>query len=158
MKTISLIIILIHFLIATSCKLDMYKGCKNMPEQTSGTGLIIQNAVIVDFSSITNEELIITSESQNNLNLEVSFDNGKTYNPIDFSKYTLLGKYAEADCSAEFNRDVAKYIEQQKYVYKIKVVHCGLCKKLKISMNWVLIPKIEDDFSVEFVVEYEHLK
>ena len=148
----------IMFLAASACN-NIYKGCKNMPEQTEGTGLIIKNAIIgfktLDILGNSDEGLVITSESQNDFNLVVSFDYGESYNPIDFTKYTVLGKYADEGCDVVFDRDVSKYNEQQKYIYKIKVIHCGLCQKLMMSMNWVLIPKIEDDFSVDFIVDYE---
>ena len=41
---------------------------------------------------------------------------------------------------------------EKKYIYKINVISCGTCEKYSETMNWVLIPKIEDDFTVEFVV------
>jgi len=142
----------------TSCN-DMYKGCKNMPDQIIGTGEIIHNA-IVWYSTFDNynepkEGQIITSDSLNIFNLVVSFDNRATFIPIDFSKYTVLGKYADGGCRVVFDRNVTKNIEKKKYTYTITVIECGTCKELELSMNWVLIPKIEDDFSVDFLVNYK---
>ena len=166
---------ILTMVIATSCY-DPHKGCDNMPEQTVGTGLIIQNVkyrhTIFDtiytptqtvLFSVKDPDYrgdkIITSESQNIHGLELSFDDGATYQPIDFTKYTILGKYADKGaCMAVFNRNVTKNAEQQKYVYKITVIHCGGCEKPNSSTNWVVIPKLEDDFLVEFIVEYKRRK
>jgi len=158
------------FFVVMSCY-DMYKGCKNMPEQNIGTGEIINNAIVSDLNVIPKIDYIITSDSQNVFyisslfsdsvkvfNLTVSFDNGSTYQPIDFSRYSVLGKYTDGDCRVVFDRNVTKNVESKKYIYKIIVISCGSCEKLGISMNWVLIPKIEDDFFVEFIVEDKRWK
>ena len=152
----SSLLILIFF--PVSCFTDHVKRCKKMPKQIIGTGEIIHNAYIgyatLDLSSNPNEGQIINSDSLNVFNLVVSFDNRATYIPIDFTKYTLLGREAGAGCVVVFDRNVTKHPEIFKYIYKIRVIHCGDCKRLHSDMNWVLIPKIEDNFSVEFLVEY----
>ena len=145
-----------------SCR-DVYSGCKNMPEQTIGTGEIIMNALVwysnLDLSTIelinsnSKNNQIIASDSENIFGLVVSFDNGESFQPIDFSQYTVFGKYADGSCRVIFEKNITKKVEQKKYIYKITVIQCGFCEKLVTSMNWVLIPKIEDDFIVEFVVE-----
>jgi len=149
--------VLLILLFSVSCNSDYSKKCKKMPKQTIGTGEIIPNAYIgnttLDLSSKPKEGQIINSDSLNFFNLVVSFDNGATFNPIDFSRYTLLGKYAAAGCIVVFDRNVTKHTEISKYVYRIKVIHCGDCKNQHADMNWVLIPKIEDNYSVEFIVE-----
>ncbi|MDR1737671.1 MAG: hypothetical protein LBR66_02470 [Candidatus Symbiothrix sp.] len=47
-----------------------------------------------------------------------------------------------------YNDDVLK-----QYIYTINVVQCGNCESRDASMNWVLVPKIPDDYTVRFVVE-----
>ena len=162
------IVATILIFVAVSCNTREVR-CDNMPEQIIGSGEIINNAIISDLNTIPKIDYIITSDSQNIFyaynplsestiaaNLTVSFDNGNTYHPIDFSKYTVLGKYSDISaCRTVFDRSVTKNTEQQKYIYKIIVIHCGDCEALWSDMNWILIPKIEDGFSVEFVVEYE---
>ena len=152
----NVILIMLLFFTTISCK-ESYK-CRKMPEQTMVMGEIMQNAMIVDLGYRTKpkEGQIITSDSLNIFDLVVSFDNGETKNPIDFSKYTVLGKFADGGCRAIVAlQDVTKYTELKKYIYRIKVISCGKCTSYWQEMNWVLIPKIEDDFSVEFVVENE---
>ena len=155
-----MIFILLFFV--GSCH-DIFNNCKNLPEQTVGTGEIVQDALIwfdltTSFIFNSNEGHIITSDSENIFDLKVSFNNGTSYHPIDFTQYTVLGKKAEGDCRVFFVRNVTKNVGQKKYIYKITAIHCGDCQKLAIGMNWVLIPKIEDDFSVEFIVDYQRWK
>jgi len=149
------IIIVIGFI---SCNAP-FEGCKKMPKQITGTGEIISNARIgfseLDYSGRTPKEVVITSDSLNIYNALVSFDEGATYNPIDFSKYTVLAHNTNGGCYSVFERNVTKNIEKQKYIYKIKVISCGTCQRNWGSENWVLIPKIEDNYTVEFVVEEE---
>ena len=41
----------------------------------------------------------------------------------------------------------------KKYKYHIKVKSCGTCKVLAMSYNIVIVPKLEEDWTVEFEVE-----
>ena len=139
-----------------SCDKLGYNHCKNMPKQIAGgTGEIINNVLLKSNYHSSKEGLVITSDSLNFLNVTVSFDNGATYNPIDFSQYTLLGKYAVGNSRAVFfDRNVTKDVKNQKYIYTIRVISCGEWED-DTNMNWVLVPKIEDNFTVEFIVEHK---
>jgi hypothetical protein len=139
--------------------LSLFFSCEReqqLPEQIIGTGEIIDNALIYQ-KLITHEmgskEHVIKSKADNIFDLQVSFDNGSNYDSIDFSKYTLLGKYANGGCHVVFERDVSKQEAEKKYTYKIKVLQTGNCEINVESMNWVLIPKIEDEYSVNFILE-----
>lgn len=138
---------------AMSCNKD--KNCE-LPTQIIGTGEIVSNALVSQpliTWDMKNQEHIIKADSQNVFNLKVSFDNGNTYDTIDFNQYTLLGKYARESCKVTFERNVTKDDSQKKYFYKIKVHQCGTCKTNWESMNWVLVPKIPNDYNVSFTVE-----
>jgi len=154
-------IIFILFFVATSCD-NLKEKCNNMPEQIIGTGLIIPNALIPHINEFNhnygNEGYIINCEEENNFELSVSYDNEKTFENIDFVNYTVLGRHASGNCQVIYKRNVSKNEVTKKYIYTILVVHCGYCKSRDASMNWVLVPKIENDFTVEFIVEYERQK
>lgn len=138
-----------------SCKKD--RNCE-LPKQIIGTGEIVSNALVSQpliTWDMKNQEHIIKADSQNVFNLKVSFDNGNTYDTIDFNQYTLLGKYTRENCKATFERDVRKNDAQKEYFYKIKVHQCGTCETNWESMNWVLVPKIPEDYSVSFIVDYK---
>jgi len=151
----------IALFISTTCteQIDWYGDCTNLPEQIIGTGLIVSNALIPfinEFShSYGNENYIFNSEEENIYDLTVSYDNGQTFEPIDFAHYTILGKHTQGACIVRYLRDVSKNDKLKKYVYTILVVNCGMCESRDASMNWVLVPKIEDDYAVEFVVNHK---
>lgn len=72
---------------------------------------------------------------------------------IDFSQYTLLGKYAQGGgCSIDFVRKAYKGDSNKKLIYSIRVVGKGDCLLLVTSMNWALVPKVPSD-KVEFEVK-----
>lgn len=136
-----------------SCNKD--KSCE-LPTQIIGTGEIVSNALISQALiswEMKSNEYIIKAASQNVFNLKVSFDNGNTYDTIDFNQYTLLGKYARENCKVTFDRNITKNDAQKKYLYNIKVHQCGTCEINWESMNWVLVPKIPDDYTVSFNLE-----
>jgi len=71
---------------------------------------------------------------------------------IDFNKYTLIGKKVNLSLCDSVTREIAVDTVHQKYIYSIRVKrHVGVCAAvLKISMNWVLVPKLPDDYKVDF--------
>ncbi|SFD15309.1 hypothetical protein [Spirosoma endophyticum] len=73
--------------------------------------------------------------------------------PIDFSKYTLLGNYAAGGCNVAFTRIVEPDDRAKKYIYTVDVREAGACKKLEYSMNWILVPKLPVGYTVEFLVK-----
>ena len=70
---------------------------------------------------------------------------------IDFSQKTLLGKYASGGgCSIDFVKKVHRDTSNKKIIYTIDVVEQGGCMMFGFSRNWILIPKVPSDYSVEF--------
>lgn len=157
MKCSSVYTLFLLIVLAFTSSCIKNKNCK-LPEQIIGTGEIIPNAIIyqpIITREMRDKEHIIQSDSQNVHALQVSFDSGASYGNIDFSQYTLLGKYANEACNVTFERDVSIDVAQKKYFYNITVLQCGKCKTNWESMNWVLVPKIPEDYTVEFNVEYK---
>jgi hypothetical protein len=72
---------------------------------------------------------------------------------IDFSKYSLLGFWATGGgCEIKIVREVTSSDEDGKYYYKIKIIECGLCDMLRYDANLVLVPKLPEDFKVDFLL------
>lgn len=72
---------------------------------------------------------------------------------IDFNNYSLLTKRTNGGgCSATYKRKVIKDAENKKIIYEIAVDYEGTCEMLLGSRNWALVPKILDDYNVEFVL------
>ncbi len=157
-KLILLIILL------TSIFWNCEKQCI-LPEEEIGTGEIISNASIHMGDTHLNELLqkvagkCIQSDSQNVDMLKVSFDGGKNYEAIDFSKYTVLENFVSTGgCSVVYERNVSKDITHKKIVYTITIHQCGDCKKSNSSWNWVLVPKIPEDYTIEYKVIEKKVK
>ncbi len=66
---------------------------------------------------------------------------------------TQIGKYTEGGgCDVSYNREIIDYKRQNKIVYAIKVGYTGMFAMLVTNMNWALIPKLKDNYRVEFIV------
>ncbi len=72
---------------------------------------------------------------------------------IDFTEYTLLGKYTSGGgCDVKYERKVYKDEINKRIIYEIDVKYIGLCDMLITSKNWVLIPKMPENYTFEFRV------
>lgn len=71
---------------------------------------------------------------------------------IDFSSYTLLGRYAYTSNTGSYYRKVVADTVNSSYNYTITVTNCGSCNCLSQNMNWVLVPKLPYTWSVKFIV------
>lgn len=73
--------------------------------------------------------------------------------PIDFEKYTLLSHYAKGSgCTTEFKKYVLIDELNKKVIFTIDVIENGSCEPVRRHRSSILIPKIPDDYSVDFNV------
>ena len=105
-----------------------------------------------------NNEYIINSEQEYRglLNHKASVPECANFQlpPINFSQYTLLGKYAYGSgCSVNFEKRVYRDEANKKIIFFIKVNEEGPCEMLVEKMDWVLVQKIPPEYSVVFKVE-----
>lgn len=128
-------------------------------------GIIVKYYNVHDFPMCVQEyvneykELIIRSNSEllnitdsNCYNLpEVGYSTDPP--DINFNEYSLLGFYSSGQCEVKFIRDVTKSEINNKYSYRIIVNDCGDCKMMRTDANLVLVPKIPDNYIVDFVLE-----
>lgn len=142
-----LILIFIGFILFNSCE-------KDCSEKSSNSGIILENVsntCLLDLS-IT-DGFVIETDSQF-VNFLEQISNYSCDTPqIDFSENSLLGLYADGGCQVAFQRNVKIDALNQKYVYTVKVKECGLCDALGFSQNLVLVPKLPQNWTVEFIVK-----
>ncbi len=123
-------------------------------------GLILSEVIINqpschDQDKITENKHIINSEEDYyNLFADIMYCDTSELPQVDFMKYTLLGQYASGGCEVKFIREVIDNPESDEYLYSIIVRDCGSCQKLRYDMNWVLVPKLPENYTVRFSVEY----
>lgn len=108
-------------------------------------------SISINCFTMSDNEYVINSESEYYSILDTN-NCQPTY--IDFSKNTLIGKYANGTgCSVEFKRRFFVNQEDNIYLYEIKVKEKGWCKKSDESMNWIIVPKIQNGYSVTFKIK-----
>jgi hypothetical protein len=133
-----------------------------MPDQIIGSGDIISNGLVfipVPSSLENNKEgYIIRSNDSGGSDFKVSFDNGVNRDTIDFNQYTVLGKFAGGKCYVIFERNVFRDDTKKQVIYHIIVHQCGWCDLNNTDMNWVLVPKIPDNYEVVFEVKEKQWK
>lgn len=72
---------------------------------------------------------------------------------FNFSNITLLAQYTKGTgCSVAFQRDVKDDSENKQYVYTINIYECGDCSTTEVSMNWVQVTKLPNDYTVKFII------
>jgi len=101
------------------------------------------------------DEFVITNDSlyQNLLDLSTAICDNYTLPNIDFTSYTLLGKTTVSSGQVKYyKRKVEKHESSMKYIYTI-YIKSKKNKKTSISMNWVLVTKLPDNYSVDFKVD-----
>lgn len=101
------------------------------------------------------DEYVINNDSlyQNLLTYGTVVCNNYTLPSIDFTTYTLLGKYTVSDGEVKYyKREVVKDEVSMKYIYNI-YIKCKNNNKAETSMNWVLVPKLPTGYSVKFTVD-----
>ena len=72
---------------------------------------------------------------------------------IDFSKNTILGKITYGSgCSREFVRKVIVDNTKKIATYSVEVINKGGCQPLITNNELIIIPKIPEDYTIEFSV------
>ena len=73
---------------------------------------------------------------------------------INFSKYTLLSQETTGSgCETHFIKNLKKDDQNKKIIYTVTVEEIGSCEPLEFSKNWIITPKIPDNYIVEFYVK-----
>lgn len=71
---------------------------------------------------------------------------------INFNEKTLLGKYVGivGFCDIDCKKKIEKIESAKKYVYTIEIDTAGMGHCGYVRMNWALVPKLPEDYTVEF--------
>lgn len=131
------------------------------------TGVIVQEVDLsICLSSVldyeTDNEFIFKEDStyDNFLNLHKAEieQNCENYQfpEIDFSSYSLIGKLTMAEGKIKYyKREVIINDDNSKYIYTITVYTKSFNKIQAVDYNWVLVPKIPENYTVEFNIIYK---
>ncbi|MDX1652993.1 MAG: hypothetical protein R3277_10905 [Brumimicrobium sp.] len=130
----------------------IFSGCKKCDPSNEESGLVIENAIVRVIGGQGGANFI-TDATQYNAPIEVSFDGGITYEPVDFTKYSVFSLPTTANCSSGYNRSVLKNDAAQVVTYSITVTECDYCDDYSITiMNWVLTGLVPGNYTPIFEV------
>ena len=71
---------------------------------------------------------------------------------VDFNKVSVLGHTISYGCTAKIIRELKIDHLKKEYNYTVKFKDQGICKRLGMAYNLVLVPKIPEDYRVNFFV------
>jgi hypothetical protein len=144
-------VILLLLLIFCSC------GEKDLNcSEDRNSGIIVESVYFDDWclNDFMDQSFVISDQAQlDSIIGSSSCEEGVDSPDIDFALYTLLGIYAGGGgCSGSFIREVTRDESAHKFVYEVEVKECGMCSMYFFSMNWVLVPKLPEGWTVEFII------
>lgn len=107
--------------------------------------------------NLSSDEIIINNYEQYKSLFQIihsKWCENLTMPSIDFSQKTLLGKYASGSCGASFEKNVIRDDSKKEYKYRIYVKESFcISGPPQESMNYILVPKVPDDYKVVFEVK-----
>ncbi len=72
---------------------------------------------------------------------------------INFSQKTLLGRtITGGGCTSEVKKDVLRNDYEQTVIYSITTIFTGTCERAITDNNFILVPKIPEDYTIKFEV------
>ena len=100
--------------------------------------------------------MVLQSEETYNQLLQYKMEQcGDELPKINFKENTILGSYATGNCGVSFKQKVNRDDNAKKVTYTVEkkksITHCSGAGKQ--SMNLVVVKKIPDTYTVEFIVK-----
>lgn len=130
----------------------LFTGCNKCEPENEIGGIIKKDAIVRVIDATVPGPQFINSSNEYNAPIEVSFDGGVTYEPVDFSKYTVFALPTTASCSSGYNRNVLANDAGQTVTYSITITECDYCEGTTTIPNWVLTTKVPASYTPIFEV------
>jgi hypothetical protein len=146
-KTQKAILLLFVILLQTACNKYPKRG------ESLNQGGIVSNfeteyqtayAAIVKTSIIKN-----VAEFDSVLKDQICVNTSKNF---DFNSFSINGQTISFNCNAKIIREVKINHNNKLYTYTINFKDVGMCIRHGMTPNLVIVPKISDDYKVEFKV------
>ncbi len=129
-------------------------SCKKCEPVNSFGGEIIEEAVIqilgvkLDAPILVTNNQSLTNANGSSVPARVRFPDELDFQPVDFTKYSIVGVPTTASCSSGYSR-VVDFDDFNNIVrYSIDIKECPTCDGVSTIENWVLIPKVSSDYIV----------
>ncbi len=139
----------------------LFTACHKYPRkgESGNHGEIIGNYELPNCynpKSNDNYEFIIRSFDDLDTS-EAYYNCVKGQSNLDFNTYSVLGKTVRGDCNMKIRRELMINHESKQYIYTISFKDRGICEKLAVNNNLVIVPKIPNDYTIVFKVEEDGL-
>lgn len=135
MKKILFLVLLGSTLFGCSKKCDK-------PSKDENTGIIVPGSVVKEVSNNGSGNIIRSG------NYEVSFNDGVSYEQIDWDEYNVVRFPMVVTCNVQLVRNVEIDYNQHIVDYTVTVNSCPDCADEYGISNMVLVPKIPQSFEL----------
>ncbi len=122
-------------------------GCNKCDPSNSLEGMIKKDAIVRVIDGAVPGPQFISAANEYSAPIEVSFDEGVTYEAVDFSKYSVFALPTTASCSSGYNRSVSANDVGQTVTYSIVITECDYCEGTTSIPNWVLTTKVPSTYT-----------
>ena len=126
---------------------SFFYGCEKETKQE----FVVQFLELPGCANLLDEDELVRNDSE--FAVIKSSCSSLNFPQINFNDSTLLAKTITIGCEDEIEGHINKDDLNQKYIYNIEIQR-GLCKVAAVVSNWALVPKLPNDFTVEFYVIY----
>jgi hypothetical protein len=151
--------ILLGLLFVAGFGMNACKKC-TVADADKNTGQIVDKVVVYPTSGYLTSNLDgnyhITGDSDFAEGFQVSFDGGITKVDVDWNTYDLLANPMLVSCKASFIREVTYNYGNNTVFYNVIANTCESCDPERFVENWVLVPKIPENFVVYYDTEIKH--
>lgn len=128
-----------------------FQSCKNCKGNDTSYGAISGDITIA--CPLHGKQVVIRTLAEADSILDSSLCN---YNDINYNVFSVIGCEMVGTCENRIERGVIIDDAAKKYIYKIDLYSCKCWRKnAQVFNNLVLVPKIPDDYTVEFVTHEE---
>jgi hypothetical protein len=133
--------------------LILFSGCNKCDPTNDLNGIIVEDAIVRVIDATVAGPQFINSASEYNAEIEVSFDEGLTYQPVDFTEYTVFALPTTASCSSGYSRDVSANDPNETVTYSIIITECDYCEGTTSIPNWVITTKVPASYTPIYEVD-----
>lgn len=130
-----------------------FTGCNKCEPKNELNGMVKKDAIVrvITPQGVAGPQFI-NGNNEFYADIEVSFDEGVTYGPVDFSKYSVFALPTTASCSSGYNRNVSANDAGQTVTYTVTITECDYCEGTATIPNWVLTTKVPASYTPIFEV------
>ncbi len=129
-----------------------FAGCNKCEPKNELNGMVKKDAIVRVIKTTVSGPQFISAANEYDTEIEVSFDEGVTYEPVDFSKYSVFALPTTASCSSGYNRNVSANDAGQTVTYTVTITECDYCEGTTTIPNWVLTTKVPASYTPIFEV------